>query len=166
MKLKWCFPSDFSPETFRKFLIDKGALEYLINHHPEIREITILDSHSENDKLFVKLRYNVKGSLPWQALKILKRISQSFIADLILDAQNNITTMEINPVFFPNRINTGGRIYFEKLNDRWVQHVEGDITVNILGVGVMIEKLIEKKFHNIFALENQLRNEYIATQIQ
>ncbi len=164
MKLKWCFPSDFPPEIFRKYVIDKEALEYLSNNHPEISSIQILDSHSENDKLFVKLRYNIKGSLPWQAPKILARISQSFIADLILDTQNNISTMEINPILLSNRIYTGGRIYFEKVNDRWLQHIEGDITVNVFGIGMIIEKFIEKKFRNIFTLENQIRNQYMAKQ--
>jgi len=165
MKLEWRFPSDFPPETVLKYIINKKALTYLKNSHPEITNLEILSSHKENEKQFVKLKYRLKGSLPKPFQKKLGHTPQSFIADLIIDTQTNITTMEILPGLLSGKIHAGGKIYFKKQNDAWIQIVEGDITVNILGIGKFLEMHIEKKFHSTFNQENEIRNRFIATQV-
>jgi len=165
MKLEWRFPSDFPPETVQKYIVNKEALIYLKNSHPEIIDLKILSSHRENKKQFAKLKYHLKGALPNPLHKKAANIPQSFIADLIIDMQTNITTMEILPGLFSNKIHAGGKIYFEEQKDAWIQHVEGDITVNIVGIGKMLERRIEKKFYSTFALENEIRNRFLATQV-
>jgi hypothetical protein len=161
MKLSGSFPCDFPPETYQKYLVDQGALDYLKEKHPEIRDLEVLENRTENDKIYIKLKYTMEVSMPGPVKKALGGASHSFVADLILDTQNNTATLEFNPALMADKIKAGARVTFEKRGDHWIQRMDGDVTVKIFGVGKVVEKFIVEKFQNSYAIEAKLRNEFV-----
>jgi len=99
--------------------------------------------------------------MPAPVKKALGGASHSFVADLILDTRNNTATLEFNPAKLADKIKAGARIAFEKDGNQWIQRLDGDVTVKILGLGKIVEKFIVEKFQNSYTLEAQLRNEYV-----
>jgi hypothetical protein len=162
MRLSGSFPCDFPPETYQKYLVDEGALAYLRENHPEIRDLEALENRPENDKIYIKLKYTMEVSMPGPVKKALGGASHSFVADLILDTQNNTATLEFNPARMVDKIKAGARVAFEKQGDRWMQRMDGDVTVKIFGVGKVVEKFIVEKFKNSYAIEARLRNDYMS----
>jgi len=162
MKLSGSFPCDFPPEIYQKYLVDEGALAYLRENHSEIRDLEVLENRPDNDKIYMKLKYTMEVSMPGPVKKALGGASHSFVADLILDTQNNTATLEFNPARMADKIKAGARVTFEKQGDRWVQRMDGDVTVKIFGVGKVVEKFIVEKFQNSYALEARLRNDYVS----
>ena len=161
MKLSGSFPCDFPPEIYQNYLVDEGALAYLRENHPEIRDLEVLENRPDNDKIYIKLKYTMEVSMPGPVKKALGGASHSFVADLILDTQNNTATLEFNPARLADKIKAGARIAFEKEGDRWIQRLDGDVTVKILGLGKVVEKFVVEKFRNSYTLEARLRNEYV-----
>jgi len=162
MKLSGSFPCDFPPEIYQKYLVDEGALAYLKENHPEIRDLQVLENRPENDKIYIKLKYTMEVSMPGPVKKALGGASHSFVADLILDTQNNTATLEFNPARMADKIKAGARVTFEKQNDRWLQRMDGDVTVKIFGLGKVVEKFIVEKFQSSYATEASLRNDYVS----
>ena len=161
MKLSGTFPSDFPPEVYQKYLADEGALKYLSENHPEIRDVEVIENRAEDDKVYIKMKYTMEVSMPAPVKKALGGASHSFVADLILDTQSNTATLEFNPARLAEKIKAGARIAFEKEGDHWIQRLDGDVTVKILGLGKVVEKFIVEKFRNSYTLEARLRNEYV-----
>jgi hypothetical protein len=161
MKLSGTFPSDFPPEIYQKYLVDQGALAYLSQHHPEIRDVEVLENRTEDDKVYVKMRYTMEVSMPGPVKKALGGARHSFVADLILDTQNHTATLEFNPARLADKIKAGARIAFEPAGDHWMQRLDGDVTVKILGLGRVVERFIVEKFQHSFSIEARLRNEYV-----
>ena len=160
MKLSGSFPCDFPPEIYQKYLVDEGALAYLRENHPEIRDVEVLENRAEDGKIYVKLKYTMEVSMPGPVKKALGGASHSFVADLILDTQNNTATLEFNPARLADKIKAGAVITFKREGDHWIQHMDGDVTVKIFGVGRVVEKFIVDSFQNSYAIEARLRNEY------
>ncbi len=163
MKLSGTFPCDFSPEVYQEYLADEGALKYLSRNHPEIRDVEVLENRAQDDKVYVKMKYTMEVSMPGPVKKALGGASHSFVADLILDTQNNTATLEFNPARLADKIKAGARIAFDRDGDNWVQRLDGDVTVKILALGRVVEKFIVEKFRNSYAIETRLRNEYIRS---
>jgi hypothetical protein len=161
MKLSGTFPSDFPPEVYQKYLADEGALEYLSRNHPEIREVEVIENRPQDDKVYVKLKYTMEVAMPAPVKKALGGASHSFVADLILDTQNHTATLEFNPARLGDKIKAGARIAFEREGAGWVQRLDGDVTVKILGLGKVVEKFIVENFRNSYTIEARLRNEYV-----
>jgi hypothetical protein len=161
MKLSGSFPCDFPPEVYQKYLIEEGALTYLSENHPEIRGVEVIENRAQDDKIYVKMKYTMEVSMPAPIKKALGGASHSFVADLILDTQNNTATLEFIPARLGDKIKAGARITFDKEGDHWIQRLDGDVTVKILGLGRVVEKFIVEKFHNSYTLEARLRNEYV-----
>ncbi len=161
MRFSGTFPCDFPPEIYQKYLADEGALSYLSQHHPEIRSVEVLENRPEDDKVYVKLKYTMEVSMPGPVKKALGGASHSFVADLILDDRNHTATLEFNPARLADKIKAGARIAFETQGDHWIQRLDGDVTVKILGLGRVVERFIVEKFQNSYTLEAQLRNEYV-----
>jgi len=162
MKMSGSFACDFPPEVYQRYLVDKGALTYLRENHPEIRDLQVLENRPENDKIYIKLKYTMEVSMPGPVKKALGGASHSFVADLILDTQNNTATLEFNPARMADKIKAGARVTFEKQGDRWMQRMDGDVTVKIFGVGKVVEKFIIEKFQSSYAIEARLRNDYLS----
>jgi len=161
MKLSGSFPCDFPPEIYQKYLVDEKALDYLKEKHPEIRDLEVLENRTDNDKIYIKLKYTMEVSMPGPVKKALGGASHSFLADLILDTQNKTATLEFNPARMGDKIKAGARVAFEKQGDHWIQRMDGDVTVKIFGVGKVVERFIVEKFQNSYALEAKLRNEFV-----
>jgi hypothetical protein len=161
MRLSGTFPCDFPPELYQKYLADEEALAYLSRNHPEIRDVQVLENRTEDDKVYLRMKYTMEVSMPGPVKKALGGASHSFVADLILDTRNNTATVEFNPSRLGEKIKAGAKLAFEKQGGHWVQRLEGDVTVKILGVGRMVEKYIAEKFQQSYAIEARLRNEYI-----
>ena len=161
MKLSGSFPCDFPPEVYQKYLVDEGALAYLSQNHPEIRDVEVIENRAQDDKVYVKMKYTMEVSMPAPVKKALGGASHSFVADLILDTQNNTATLEFNPARLGDKIKAGARIAFERDGDHWIQRLDGDVTVKILGLGRVVEKFIVEKFQNSYTIEARLRNEYV-----
>jgi len=161
MKLSGRFPCDFPPEVYQQYLVDEGALAYLSQNHPEIRDVEVIENRTQDEKVCVKMRYTMEVSMPAPVKKALGGASHSFVADLILDTRNNTATLEFNPAKLADKIKAGARIAFEKDGNQWIQRLDGDVTVKILGLGKIVEKFIVEKFQNSYTLEAQLRNEYV-----
>lgn len=161
MKLSGTFRCDFPPHVYQKYLVDQGALAYLCQHHPEIRDVEVVENRAGDEKVYVKMKYTMEVSMPAPVKKALGGASHSFVADLILDTRNNTATLEFNPARLADKIKAGARIAFEREGDHWVQRLDGDVTVKILGLGRVVEKFIVEKFQNSYALEARLRNEYV-----
>ena len=160
MKLTGSFPCDFPPEIYQKYLVDEGALAYLSENHPEIREVEVLEDRAQDGKIYVKLKYTMEVSMPGPVKKALGGASHSFVADLILDTLNNTATLEFIPARLADKIKAGAVITFERQGDHWVQNMDGDVTVKIFGVGRVVERFIVEKFQSSYAIEARLRNEY------
>jgi hypothetical protein len=160
MKLTGSFPCDFPPEIYQKYLVDKGALAYLSENHPEIREVEVLEDRAHDGKIYVKLKYTMEVSMPGPVKKALGGASHSFVADLILDTLNNTATLEFIPARLADKIKAGAVITFERQGDHWVQNMDGDVTVKIFGVGRVVERFIVEKFQGSYAIEARIRNEY------
>lgn len=163
MKLEGSFPIEGSPETFRKYIADPQALAYVKDRHPEIAGLKALEHRQEGEKLFVKLEYNMDVPMPGPVKKALGG-SHPFVVDLIIDTKTDAATLEILPSRLADKIKAGGRIYFEQKGGRWVQNMDGDVTVKMFGVGKLVEKFVVERFQKAFALETQLRNEFIRQQ--
>lgn len=161
MKLSGAFPCDFPPEIYQKYLAEEGALSYLVEHHPEIRKVEVLEKRTEDDKVFVKIKYTMEVSMPGPVKRALGGASHSFVADLILDTRTNTGTVEFNPARMAEKIKAGARVAFEKEADHWIQRLDGDVTVKLLGLGRVVEKFIVEKFQHSYAIEARLRNEYL-----
>ena len=162
MKLSGSFPCDFPPEIYQKYLVDDRALVYLKENHPEIRDLEVLENRTDDDKIYIKLKYTMEVSMPGPVKKALGGASHSFVADLILDTQNNTATLEFNPARMADKIKAGARVAFEKQGDHWIQRMDGDVTVKIFGVGKVVERFIVEKFQNSYAIEARLRNEFVS----
>lgn len=161
MKLSGSFPCDFPPEVYQKYLTDEGALAYLRRNHPEIRDVEVIENRARDDKIYVKMKYTMEVAMPAPVKKALGGASHSFVADLILDTQNNTATLEFNPARLADKIKAGARITFEREGNHWLQRLDGDVTVKILGLGRVVEKFMVEKFQNSYTIEAQLRNEYV-----
>jgi Protein of unknown function (DUF2505) len=162
MKLSGNFPCDFPPDTYQKYLIDEGTLAYLKENHPEIRDLEVLENRPQDDKVYIKLKYTMEVSMPGPVKKALGGASHSFVADLILDTQNQTATIEFNPARLADKIKAGARVTFERQGDRWVQRLDGDVTVKIFGLGKVVERFIVEKFQHSYATEARLRNDYMG----
>jgi hypothetical protein len=161
MKLSGSYPCDFPPEVYQKYLADEGALSYLSQNHPEIRDVEVIENRAQDDKIYVKMKYTMEVSMPAPVKKALGGATHSFVADLILDTQNNTATLEFIPARLGDKIKAGARIAFDREGNQWIQRLGGDITVKILGLGKIVEKFIVEKFQNSYAIEARLRNEYV-----
>jgi hypothetical protein len=161
MKFSGSFPCDFPPEVYQKYLADEGALSYLSQNHPEIRDVEVIENRPQEGKVYVKMKYTMEVSMPAPVKKALGGASHSFVADLILDTQNNTATLEFNPARLADKIKAGARIAFGRDGDHWIQRLDGDVTVKILGLGRIVEKFIVDKFQNSYAIEARLRNKYM-----
>ena len=161
MKLSGSFPCDFPPEIYQKYLVDDRALTYLKENHPEILDLEVLENRTDNDKIYIKLKYTMEVSMPGPVKKALGGASHSFVADLILDTQNNTATLEFNPARMADKIKAGARVAFEKRGDHWIQRMDGDVTVKIFGVGKVVEKFLVDKIQSSTEIETRLRNEYL-----
>ena len=60
-----------------------------------------------------------------------------------------------------DKIKVSGDISVKQQGDQWVQHVDGEVSVKIFGVGKMAEKFLVEKIQNSSAVENRLRNEFV-----
>jgi len=160
MEFKSSFPFDHSPEVVRDYLTDKEAIAYITKNHREISSLEVVKSQQEGDKLLVTLRYTMDVPMPGPVKKVMGDLN-SFLVDLILDTKNNKGSMEFTPAKMAGKIKAGGRIYFEPRGDKWIQTIDGDISVSIFGVGKLIEKFFVDSFQRSFAEESRLRNEYI-----
>ncbi len=163
MKLSGTFPCDFSPQVYQKYLADEGALSYLCRNHPEILHVEAIENRAEEDKVYLKLKYTMEVAMPGPVKKALGGASHSFVADLILDSRNDTATLEFNPARLSDKIKAGARIAFQPDGERWMQRLDGDVTVKILGLGRVVEKFMVDKFRNSYSIETRLRNEYIKT---
>jgi hypothetical protein len=161
MKIDLTFSFDFPPEIIRNYMFDAKATQYVVEHHPEIKELTIADKKEEAGKIHFKMKYNLDLPMPGPVKKALGGGISSLVADLIIDTTNNTGTLDITPSVFADKIKAGGRLYFEKRGDKWVQHMDGDVTVKIFAVGKMVEKYFVEKFQSSFGEESRLRNEYM-----
>ncbi len=161
MKIDLAVAFDFPPEVIRKYLFDEGAKQYVVDNHPEIQDITIFDQREEEGKLQFKMKYSLNLPMPGPIQKALGGSISSVVVDLILDTTNNTGTLDITPSVLADKIKAGGRLYFEKKGDKWIQHLEGDVTVKIFAVGKMVEKFFIEKFEASFGRESMLRNQYI-----
>lgn len=161
MKLSGSFPCDFPPEVYQEYLADEGALVYLSRNHPEIRDVQVLENRTEDDKVYLRMKYTMEVSMPGPVKKALGGASHSFVADLILDTRSNTGTVEFNPSRMGDKIKAGAKVAFQKEAGRWVQRLDGDVTVKIFGLGKVVEKYLAEKFQQSYAIEARLRNEYI-----
>jgi hypothetical protein len=160
MKFNASFPFDHSPEVVRDYFADKEAIAYIAKNHREISSLEVVKSQQEGDKFLVTLRYTVDVPMPGPIKKVMGDLN-TFLVDIILDTKNNKGTMEFTPAKMAGKIKAGGRITFEPRGDKWIQAVDGDVSVNIFGVGKLIEKFFVDSFQRSFADESRLRNEYI-----
>ncbi len=160
MEFKTSFPFDTPPEVVREYLADEKAIAYITEHHPEIQSLEVLKNRQEGEKFFVEMKYTMEVPMPGPVKKVLGGVN-AFLVDLILDSKNNTGTMEFIPAKMSGKIKAGGRIFTEQQGDKWVQKVEGDVTVKIFGVGRLVEKFFVDSFQRSFVVESRLRNEYI-----
>ena len=160
MEFKSSYPFDHAPEVVRDYLADKDAIAYITKNHREISSLEVVKFQQQADKLFLTLRYTVDVPMPGPIKKVLGELN-SFLVDLILDSKSNKGTMEFTPAKMAGKIKAGGRIYFEQRADKWIQTIDGDVSVSIFGVGKLIEKFFADSFKRSFAEESRLRNEYI-----
>jgi len=165
MELKSSFAFDHPPEVIRNYLADKDAIAYITRKHPEISSLEVLKFQQQGEKLFVDLRYTMDVPMPGPVKKVLGDAS-SFLVELILDTGSNKGTMEFTPSKMAGKIKAGGRIYFEHKGGKWIQNVDGDVSVSIFGIGKLIEKFIVDSFARSFSEESRLRNEYISTVLK
>jgi hypothetical protein len=108
------------------------------------------------------MKYTLDLPMPGPVKKALGGGISSLVADLIVDTTNNTGTLDITPSVFADKIKAGGRLYFEKRGEKWIQRMEGDVTVKIFAVGKMVEKFFADKFQSSFGQESRLRNEYMV----
>ena len=97
--------------------------------------------------------------MPGPAKKVLGSEKNGFVVKMTLAAKDDRGTMNVLPKILPDKIKVAGRIHFEKQGDHWLQYLEGDLSVNIFGVGKLIEQFIRDKFRTSFGEEVRLRNE-------
>ena len=162
MKIDLAFPFDFPPEIVRNYMFDEKATRYVVENHPEIKELTITDKKEEAGKIYFKMKYTLDLPMPGPVKKALGGGISSLVADLIVDTTNNTGTLDITPSVFADKIKAGGRLYFEKRGEKWIQRMEGDVTVKIFAVGKVVEKFFVEKFQSSFGQESRLRNEYMV----
>ena len=161
MELRSRSPFDFSPEVILDYLADDKAVAYIVDNHPEILSMEVLQNRSQGEKVFLELKYAMDVPMPRPVKKVLGDLN-SFVVELILDTRNNNGTMEIIPTRLAGKIKAGGRIYFEQEGGKWIQNIAGDVTVEIFGVGKLVERFIVELFNRSFGEECRLRNEYIT----
>jgi len=160
MEFRSSFAFDHPPEVIREYLTDPEAIAYIAKNHPEISALEVVRSQQDGDKLFLDLKYTMDVPMPGPVKKILGELN-SFLVELILDTRNNQGTMEFTPARMAGKIKAGGRIRFEPRGDKWVQSLDGDVSVSIFAVGKLIEKFFADNFQRSFEVESRLRNEYI-----
>lgn len=160
MQFKSSFAFDHPPEVVREYLADEKSLAYIIENHPEIQSLEVLRNQEEGEKLFVEIKYTLDVPMPGPVKKVLGGVN-TFVVELILDTKNNTGTMEFTPSKMAGKIKAGGRILFDQKGNKWLQTVDGDVTVKIFGVGKLVEKFIAESFKKSFEIESRLRNEYI-----
>ena len=64
--------------------------------------------------------------------------------------------MEMIPSQMADKIKVSARISVAREGSGWVQHVDGDATVKIFGVGKMMEKFLVEKIQNSSESETRL----------
>ena len=162
MDLKISFAYDFPPDVVWACIGDKRSVGYIVERHPEVRSIEIVQTREENERLYLDLRYTMDLPMAGPVKKAMGDLN-AFALELILNTQTQKGTMEATPVRLSDKIKAGGRIYFEQQGDQWVQTFEGDVTVKLFGVGKLVEKFLISTFQKSYATECRLRNEYLHT---
>jgi len=153
---------DFPPEITQKYLTDPGALKYLKEKNPELRDIEVLADRQDGSKRIVELKYTTEVSLPGPIKKVMGgAASQSLVMKLTVDTKSLAGTMEMIPSQMADKIVISGKVSVAKQGDRWVQRIDGDATVKIFGLGKIVEKFLVEKIQASSALETRLRNEYM-----
>ena len=161
MKIKESFRVDFPPPQARESLFDEEANQYVIEKHPEIIDLKVLERKESSGKIHGKLEYTMDVPMPGPVKKVLGSEKNGFIVELTIDTRDDSGIMKVIPNVLPDKIKVEGRTYFEKSGDHWLQYLEGDLNVKIFGVGKVVEKFIQGKFRTSFGEESRLRNEFM-----
>jgi len=161
MQFRSSFAFDHSPEVIRDYLTDPEAIAYIAKNHPEISSLEVVRFHQEGEKVFLDLKYAMNVPMPGPVKKVLGDLN-SFVVELILDTKTNQGTMEFTPARMAGKVKAGGRVRFEEKGGKWIQNLDGDVSVSIFGVGKLIEKFFVDNFQRSFEVESRLRNEYIT----
>jgi hypothetical protein len=162
MKFQQSLVFEYPPEITQKYLTDEKALAYIKEHHPELSGIEVLEDREEGGKRMVTMKYTSDVNLPGPIKKVIGGgASQSIVMKLTVDLKSFAGTMEMKPSQMADKIKISGKTFMEKQGNRWIQHMDGDATVSIFGVGKMIEKFLVEKIQNSSSTETRLRNDYL-----
>ena len=164
MRIKESFRCDFPPPQARESLFDEEANRYVIQHHPEIVDLKVLEKKESGKKIHAKLDYTMEVPMPGPVRKVLGSERNGFVVEMTLNTDDDRGTMSVLPKVLPDKIKVQGQIYFEEKGDHWLQYLEGDLNVGIFGVGKLIEKFIRDKFRTSFGEEVRLRNEFLRNK--
>ena len=161
MKFEASFYLDFPPDVMHEHMVDQGMLDYIVDNHPEIGSLELLEDKTEGNLRRVKVRYYMDVKVPEMVKKALKAEPNSFCIILITDTSNDTATFEVLPDIMADKFSGSGRVYFVQDGNKWIHKMEGEIKIKIFGVSSMLEKFAVKKAKESFGDEIKLRNKYL-----
>lgn len=161
MKYEARFELDFPPEVISQYMVDPLALKYVVDHHPEIAKLEVLEDRTEGEMRYVKVRYQVNVPVPAAIKKVLKADPNSFVIDMKVNNTEHFAEFKVIPDIMADKFEGSGKVYYRREGERWTQYMEGEITVKFFGVGGMMEKFAVNKAKESFGQEVKLRNDYL-----
>ncbi len=164
MRFQQTLTLDYPPEVAGQYLTDAQALRYVQDHHPEVSAIEVLEDRYEGDTRFVAMKYTTAISLPGPIRKIVSGAgSPSMVMKFTLNTRDHSGTMEMVPSQMAERVRVFATITTEEKSGRWVQHMDGEATVRMFGVGKLAEKFLVEKIQSSSETEFKLRNEFVRS---
>ncbi len=164
MKFQQRLVLDFPPDVTMKYMTDEKTLKYITDNDPELTNIEVLGDRMEGDMRIIEFRYTTEMSMPGPLKKLVGgATAQSMVMKFKMNTKTFAGTMEVQPSQMADKIKVAGKISLQEQGNKWVQVVEGDVSIKIFGVGKMAEKFLVEKMDTSAATEIRLRNEYMRT---
>ena len=162
MKFQQRLAFDFPPEVTQKYMTDEKALQYLKDNHPDLRDIEVIQDSEKGGKRVIEMKYISDVNLPGPLKKVMGgAASQALTIKFNINTKDHTGTMEMIPGQMADKIKVSGDISVKQQGDKWVQHIDGEVSVKIFGVGKMAEKFLVEKIESSSDVENRLRNEFV-----
>ncbi len=146
------------PEKVWELIWDR-EFEKELKEALNLEELKIIEELDEGDTILIRRKVTPKISIP-AAIKKIAGDKISYIEENRIKKGTFSFTWEIKLNTLQDRVKTGGVFYVEPYGENGAKRVvEGEIKVNIFGLGRSIEKLVVNNLKENFDKATKLMNQ-------
>ncbi len=160
---------NYHPEVVEEYFIHPEMIDYLVEHHPFMEKIKVLESRRDETESFYKLKYILALPIPAAIKKLINAASDELTTgvtvEMNVDKEALKIDVQITPEFMVDKVESSSVSTFSEKGDKWAQKIDVSIDINAFGVGGIIEKYAVGVAKELMQTTFELIDEFLSKKL-